>query len=117
MPTRGTPTLDTRTPLEKCVESRGVKYVVTGEGVLATALTWQNDTGGTEQGEYGVPFCKQYTGFESGDFVYISAQFIRATNLAKIGNITCRIYDGDSIIAEGHADGFASIATCSGAVE
>jgi len=108
-----TPTPDTRSPFEKCVESgRGVRYVIAGEGVDAVSLTWENDSGGSNQGDYNVPLCKTYTNFEDGDFLYISAQIILGG-----GQISCYIYDGNSVIARANASGFASIATCSGSVE
>ena len=115
IPTRAfvTPTPDRRSRFERCVQSNeGVRYVIVGNGVTAVSLTWQNDTGGTDQGDYRVPFCKSYFRFRRGDFLYISAQIIRPTSYA--GSIECRIYDGETIIARGHASGFAAIATCSG---
>ena len=109
-----TSTPDKRTDFEKCEQSGiGVRYVISVNGnVSGVSLTWQNDTGGTNQGDYGVPFCKPYKGFGSGDFVYISAQIIKPTSLA--GSITCKIYQGNRIIAQAEASGFPNIATCSG---
>lgn len=110
---RPTSTPDLRSPFEKCVQSgQGVRYVISGSGVEAVSLTWENDTGGTNQGDYKVPYCKTFTGFGHGDFLYISAQIVAPTSGA--GSITCRIYDGTSIVAEASAHGFASIATCNG---
>jgi hypothetical protein len=82
--------------------------VISGRGVSRVALTWQNDTGGTSQGEYTVPFCKTFRGFKGGDFLYISAQIVQGE-----GDIQCRIYDHSSVVAQASASGFASIATCS----
>lgn len=110
---RPTNTPDLRSPFEKCVQSgQGVRYVITGNGVSGVSVTWENDTGGTEQGDYELPFCVTYLGFRRGDFLYISAQIIQPTSGA--GSIQCRIYQGNTIIAEANARGFASIATCSG---
>ena len=104
---------DAQTPFEKCVDSgRGVRYVIAGEGVSGVSLTWKNDSGGTDQGDYNVPFCKTYSGFEDSDFLYISAQIIQGG-----GHISCYVYDGVSVIAEANANGFASIATCSGSAK
>jgi hypothetical protein len=101
---------------DRCMESdSGVRYVITGEGVNSVSLTWQNDTGGTEQADFLVPFCEDYDGFSSGDFLYISAQIRSPTSGA--GSITCRIYDGTTVIAEANAYDFASIATCSGSAK
>ncbi len=109
-------TPDTRSPFEKCVDSRsGVRYVITGESVTGVSLTWQNDRGGTDQGNYKIPFCNPYSGFESGDFLYISAQIIQPTSGA--GSIKCYIYDDNWVIAEANASGFAAIATCSGSAK
>jgi len=108
-----TPTPDTRSPFEKCVESgRGVRYVIAGDGVDAVSLTWKNDSGGTDQGDYNVPFCKTYSSFEDSNLLYVSAQIILGG-----GQISCYIYDGASVIAKANANGFASIATCSGSAK
>lgn len=96
--------------VDRCVGTgSGVAYVIEGKGVSRVTLTMQNDNSGTNQGEYSVPFCKIFTGFRSGDFLYISAQIVKGG-----GTIRCRIYDGSQIIASANASGFASIATCHG---
>ena len=102
---------DLRSPFEKCLDNNtGIAYAVTSTGgVGKISLTFPNDTGGVSQGEYDVPFCKQFSDFVSGDFLYISAQITRGE-----GNIVCAIYDGKSIISKAEASGFASIATCKG---
>ena len=111
-----TSTPDTRSPFDKCVQlGVGIRYVISGTGVTAVSLTWENDTGGTEQGDYKVPFCAPFRGFSYGDFVYISAQIIEPTSGA--GSITCFIYDGNTIVAQARASGFPSIATCSGSAK
>ena len=119
IPTRGitpsatnkpTKTPDKRTDFEKCEQSgEGVRYVISGTGVSAVSLTWENDTNGTEQGDYLIPFCKIYRKFNPGDFLYISAQIIEGE-----GKISCLIYDGTQVIAKGNASGFAAIASCDG---
>ena len=97
-------------PVKQCVKpGSGITYVIEGRGVSQVSLTWENDTGGTNQGEFIVPFCKTFTGFRSGDFLYISAQIVKGE-----GSIRCHIYDGMTIIAQADASGFASIATCRG---
>lgn len=106
-------TPDTRSDFEKCVENtRFVRYVITGDGVSGVSLTWANDTGGTEQGDYKLPFCLPFDGFKSGDFLYLSAQIIQPTSGA--GTITCTIYDGNTVVSTAKASGFPKIATCSG---
>ena len=107
------PTNKPKSNLEICVTSGiGVRYVIEGVGVTGVSLTFENDTGGTDQGDYNMPFCKTFTNFDSNDFLYISAQIILPTSNA--GSITCKIYDGSTVISEAHASGFPSIATCSG---
>lgn len=111
------PTYDTRSDHEKqfdaCINSgSGVRYVIERSGVTAVSLTLQNDTSGTSQGDYPVPYCQTFHRFTKGDFLYIAAQIIRPTTGA--GSITCKIYDGTNIVAQAQASGFASIATCSG---
>jgi hypothetical protein len=112
-PIVATPTLDKRSPVDKCASSGiGIRYVISGNGVTGVSLTWNNDTNGTEQGDYKIPFCKTFMDFKSGDFLYISAQIIQPTSNA--GSIQCIIYDGDSVVSKASASGFPSIATCEG---
>jgi hypothetical protein len=106
-----TSTPDKRSDLEKkadkCEHSgSGVRYVITGKA-SSVNITQQNDTGGTDQGDYKVPYCDMFTGFHSGDFLYISAQNNGG------GSITCKIYSGSSVIAQATANGEYAIATCS----
>jgi hypothetical protein len=89
-----------------------IRYEIVGSGVTEVSLTWENDQGGTNQGDYSLPFKKIYTNFKSGDFLYISAQISQPTSGA--GSISCNIYEGDTLISKGDANGFASIASCSG---
>jgi hypothetical protein len=102
-----------KSPFEECATSGlGVRYVIEGSGVTAMSITQQNDKNGTDQGDYRIPYCRLFRGFQPGDFVYISAQIIQPTSGA--GSITCKIYSGNTVIAQATASGFASIATCSG---
>ncbi len=103
----------TKSPFENCAQSKyGIKYIISGTGVSAVSLTFENDTGGVDQGDYRVPFCKIFNNFQSGNFLYISAQIISGD-----GSIKCQIYDGNTLIAEANASGFPSIATCSGSAK
>ena len=113
-PTPLVKTADQRSDFDRCAEpaSGVVLYMLIGEDVQAVSVTWGNDTGGTNQGDYKVPFCYRYAGFEPDDPLYISAQIALPSENA--GEIHCRIYDGFRVIAEAQAGGFASIATCSG---
>ena len=110
------PTPDLSSALEKCVDSPGVKYVVknnSGDSSLnqiEISVTLQNDLNGTEQGKFVTPYCREFQGFNTGDFLYISAQI----NSEGFGEqVECIIYDEDQIVSQSTASGFASIATCS----
>ena len=103
------PEMEDQIRFNKCVSLiDGIKYVIKGDYVTAVSLTFENDTSGTDQGNYKTPFCTRYTNFLQGDFLYISAQIIEGS-----GAMTCQIYDGYEVIAEANANGYASIATCS----
>lgn len=102
---------------DDCIHSTvGITYIVytsSTEGTVDTiSATWENDNGGTEQGDYSVPFCRNYTNFSSGDSLYVSAQI--TTPSSNAGTIDCKIYQDNYLIAQSEASGFASIATCSG---
>ena len=82
-----------------------IVYEITGTNVSGVSLTYENDSGGTNQGDYEVPFKKTFTKFEAYDFVYISAQIILPTSGA--GAITCKIYQDGDVIAEGRSKRFS----------
>lgn len=86
-----------------------VTYEVTGTSTRAS-LTYENDQGGTEQGDYQLPYRKNYT-MKYDDFVYISVQ-----NLKDYGSVTCRIYIDGEKWRESTSSGAYVIATCSGLV-
>lgn len=106
------PTPDQRPKDVKCAESGvGVRYHLSDKNVGTVSLTLENDSGGTEQMDEHSPYCRTFTGFEHGDFVYISAQITGGT-----GELTCRIWYQDKVIAEATAKGEYKIATCSGQI-
>ncbi|MBW8010875.1 MAG: hypothetical protein FVQ83_06495 [Chloroflexi bacterium] len=74
------------------------------------SLTYENETGGTEQRDSNVPFKKTYI-MEGGDFAYISAQ-----NLGEFGTVTCKITVDGEDWKESTSSGAYVIATCSGMV-
>ncbi len=78
----------------------GVRYVLTGVNVSAASLTLQNASNGTEQGDFTIPYCRIFSDFKGGDFVYISAQILQGS-----GSLTCKIYDGNNVISEASATG------------
>lgn len=86
-----------------------VTYEITGSA-SAVSITLSNAQGGTEQGDYKVPFRKTYT-MERGAFAYISAQ-----NQGEYGTATCKILLGSTAWKESTSTGAYSIADCSGLV-
>jgi hypothetical protein len=84
---------------EECMKATsGVRYVVTGEGVDVVRLWWEDDTPKSQVGDFDLPVCLTYTGFEQGDQLNLSARVISP----KDGEISikCLIYDGESILSE-----------------
>jgi hypothetical protein len=80
--------------------------------------TLQSDDGGTRQGETNLPMKNRdgatgltFTGFKSGDFVYLSIQ-----NADAAGSVTCRIVVDGVMISENTSDGGYVIASCKGQV-
>lgn len=88
-------------------------YMVTykvGGSTTRASVTYENDQGGTEQADIPVPWTKTFT-FQSGDFVYISAQ-----NDKDYGTITCEITVKGNVFKTAKSSGAYTIATCSGSV-
>lgn len=86
-----------------------VTYEVTGT-ISGASVTYYNNQGGTEQGDYKIPFKKTYT-MERGDFAYISAQ-----NMDDSGSITCRILIDGEEWKKSTSQGAYVIASCDGTV-
>lgn len=77
-----------------------VTYSVTGTA-RRVSLTYENDSGGTEQHEVSLPWSKTYTGFTSElDFLYVSAQ-----NQRESGTLQCEVKIGGRVIYSGDASG------------
>ena len=91
------------------VSSYKVKYEITGTAT-SVSITLSNAQGGTEQGDYKVPFSKTFT-FSPGDFVYISAQ-----NNNDHGTVICKIYVDGVEVKSSTSTGAYVIATCSGSL-
>jgi len=89
--------------------SYSVTYEISGSA-SSVSITLSNAQGGTEQGEYKVPFRKTYT-MDRGAFAYISAQ-----NQGEFGTVTCKILVGSTVWKESTSTGAYSIADCSGLV-
>lgn len=86
-----------------------VTYEVTGTAHSAS-MTYNNEQGGTEQGDYNLPFRKNYT-MEYDSFLYISAQ-----NDGETGSVTCSIYVNGTKVKTSTSQGAYVIATCSGSL-
>lgn len=100
-------TIDNQSNYERCASSGyKVVYLLYGSATKAS-ITWINQTNGMQQGEWGVPFCYAYDGFQSGNVASIVAQ-IQSSG----GDLTCEILSNDQTIAKAHSTGFASLATC-----
>ena len=93
-----------------------VHYSVGGSTDQAS-VTMQTPTGTKQQSDIDVPLRSKGTGapylefeFQSGDFVYISAQ-----NSNGYGTVSCRIETDDGrLISENESSGAYAIVTCSG---
>lgn len=87
-----------------------VIYEVVGKPPnTGVSLTYENDTGNTEQHDVALPWQKTLY-LQSGQFVYVSAQLEQASGF----EITCRIIAGNRVIETATSSGQYSIATCSG---
>lgn len=86
-----------------------VKYSVEGTA-RAVSITLQNSQGGTEQGDYKLPFSENFT-MQAGSFAYISAQ-----NLGERGSVTVKIFIDEILWKEASSSGAYKIASTSGIV-
>lgn len=99
-----------------------VRYEADGggaRGARSASITLQTSDGGTsQQSGVALPLTTkagttglEYSGFERGDFVYLSVQ-----NGDAAGSVTCRIVVDGNVISENTSDGGYTIATCSSRV-
>jgi hypothetical protein len=95
-----------------------VWYRADGVGATEASYTLRSDDGGTRQQDINLPLVNQdgetgltFTGFKSGDMVYLSVQ-----NKGASGSITCRIFVDGKEISNNTSDGGYKIATCTGTV-
>lgn len=87
-----------------------VRYEITGTA-KRVSVTYSNAEGGTEQGDYKVPFSRTFA-MRQGDFAYISAQ-----NGGKSGTVTCQIFFNGVVVKTSTSQGAYKIASCDGSVE
>ena len=83
-----------------------VKYVVSGLDTDGASIYLRNETGGTDTGDYYLPFSKVVT-MVTGDFAYVSAQ-----NLKRNGSVKCQIFVNNTMVKEATSNGAYAIATC-----
>jgi len=97
--------------------SHRVIYAATGELTRTASYTMRTDDGGTVQADGDLPLVKKsgglvvFTGFKSGDFVYLSVQ-----NSEGFGSVSCRIIVDGVEISNNTSYGGYKIATCQGRV-
>lgn len=98
-------------PAQKAPQSTShtVTYQATGSKEARIDLTYQNETGGTVQESYIVPWKKDFK-MNPGDFTYLSVQ-INGT-----GEIACSISVDGVIVKQAKSSGQYVIASCSGSV-
>lgn len=88
-----------------------IVYKVTGEVNGRASLTYENESGGTEQRTVKLPWEYKFKA-ERGDFLYISAQ-----NEKDRGPIRCLITQNGASVQNASSSGAYVIAKCSGRVE
>ncbi len=86
-----------------------VEYRVTGTASRAS-LTYENETGGTEQHTVSIPW-SEVMFVNEGDFAYISAQ-----NKGERGSVECQILLNGKVWKQAKSSGAYVIASCSGSV-
>lgn len=98
-------------PLMASLESAStpdVRYEVTGSANSANIL-WFNAQGGIEQGDYYLPFKKNFS-FTNGTYASLTA-----TNYGS-GSITCQIWVNDKLWRESKSSGAYSVVNCNGII-
>jgi hypothetical protein len=113
--------LDSDAPATSVRTTHTVSYQADGgdaRGIRTANYTIRTDNGGTSQGSTNLPMKNRngdtgltFTGFRSGDFVYLSVQ-----NQDAAGSVTCRIVVDGQILSENISTGGYTIATCQGQV-
>ena len=84
-----------------------VIYSISGT-FAGASVTMQAPTGTVQSEYHGAGTVGTYS-FDSGDFVYLSAQ-----NQGDSGSITCTITEGDTVISTNTSTGAYVIASCNG---
>lgn len=88
-----------------------IEYRVGGTATRAS-LTYQNESGGTEQRDVTLPWSTQFTA-HLDDFLYVSAQSLDDDSR----RITCEIRSDGDLIEDAESEGRFVIASCSGSAD
>jgi hypothetical protein len=84
-----------------------LRYEVTGS---TSTITYGNAAGMAQETEVSPPWSKEVT-WDDG---MMATGSVTATLGTKGGKVTCRIYNGDKVVAENSASGLGASASCSG---
>lgn len=90
------------------VSTPEVRYEVIGSSNSATIL-WFNAQGGMEQGDYNLPFRKNFS-FSNGEYASLVATSYDS------GTITCQIWVNDTLWRESTSSGMYSSVSCNGII-
>jgi hypothetical protein len=85
-----------------------ITYNVNGPTTTRVSLTYENGNGTSQVSSAALPWSFSFKA-EKDAFLYVSAQINQGT-----GPITVTIRDGNDVVSEQTATGFAAIATASG---
>jgi len=88
------------------VASPDVRYEIVGSSDSANIL-WFNAQGGVEQGDYNLPFKKNFS-FTNGEYASLTATSY------DTGNITCKIWVNDKLWRESTSSGAYNVVNCNG---
>lgn len=108
-PEYNSPTVHAAPTVRAAPTTYKVMYEITGSAG-SVSITLSNAQGGTEQGDYSLPF-RVTISMHKGDFVYISAQ-----NNGETGSVTCKIWVNGVVWKESTSAGAYVIADCSGSI-
>jgi len=90
------------------VSTPDVRYEVIGSSNSANIL-WFNAQGGIEQGDYNLPFRKNFS-FSNGEYASLVATSYDS------GSVTCQIWVNDKLWKESTSSGAYSVVSCNGII-
>jgi hypothetical protein len=114
-----TPKTETTEAAAHLSDTHHVTYVIDSHELgsanpvrIPVSLTYQNETGGTEQNDHATPWTLELS-LRSGSFAYVSAQ--KADSFATV-TLTARIYIDGKMVQEASSDSPYGVATVKGLV-